>query len=143
MAYISATDVAAIRTELKAAFPKWKFGVRKGAGSLSVDVTVKQGDIDVVEVYCAKGVDAQQAESTRKYRAIQINQYWINDHWGHDVAARDALNTINEIMHNAPGRANSDRKFFDHSDAMTDYFHTAFYTHLSIGAWNAPYALVK
>jgi hypothetical protein len=26
---------------------------------------------------------------------------------------------------------------------MTDYFHTAFYTHLSIGAWNKPYAQVK
>lgn len=142
MAYISATDIASIRNELKAAFPNWKFGVRKGAGSLSVDVTVKQGDIDFVEVYCANGVDVQEAESTRKHRAIQINQYWINDHWGHDAAASDALNTINEIMHNAPGRAGG-RVYFDESDAMTDYFHTAFYTHLNIGAWNKPYALIK
>ena len=39
MAYISANDVAAIRAELKQAFPGWKFAVRKGSGSLSVDVT--------------------------------------------------------------------------------------------------------
>jgi hypothetical protein len=142
MAYISAEDVKAIRTELKQAFPSWKFSVRKGAGSLSVDVTVQQGDIDFIEVYCAKGVDATEAGWARKNRSVQINQYWINDHWGHDVAARDALNRINEIMHNAPGRAGG-QVFFDESDAMIDYFHTAFYTHLSIGSWNKPYALVK
>lgn len=128
MAYISAEDVKAIRTELKAAFPKWKFGVRKGSGSLSVDVTVKAGTISFAE-----NLERGQC---------QVNHYWINDHWK-DAEARDALNRINEIMHNAPGRADASRKFFDHSDAMTDYFHTAFYTHLQIGSWNQPYAMVK
>lgn len=127
MAYISATDVAAIRKELKSAFPGWKFSVRKGAGSLSVDVTVLQGDVDFSENldngYC------------------QVNQYWINDHWT-NPAARDALNRINDIMHHAPGRAGG-KKYFDESDSMTDYFHTAFYTHLSIGDWRKNYALVK
>ena len=127
MAYIDANDVAAIRKELKAAFPGWKFGVRKGAGSLSVDVTVLQGTVDFSENlqngYC------------------QVNQYWINDHWK-DEAARTVLNRINEIMHHAPGRAGG-KKFYDNSDAMIDYFDTAFYTHLQIGAWNKNYALVK
>jgi hypothetical protein len=127
MAYISAQDVAAIRTELKAAFPRWKFGVRKGSGSLSVDVTIKAGTISFAE-----NLDRGHA---------QVNQYWIDSHWA-DPEAREALKRINEIMHNAPGRAGG-QKFFDHSDAMTDYFHTAFYTHLSIGSWNQPYALVK
>lgn len=140
MAYISAEDVKAIRTELKQAFPKWKFGVRKGSGSLSVDVTILQGDVDFIEVYCAKGVDAREAEYARKNRALQVNQYWINDHWGHDMKACEVLTKINDIMHNAPGRAGG-KKFFDHSDAMTDYFHTAFYTHLNIGAWDKPYAV--
>ena len=142
MAYISAEDVSAIRSELKQAFPKWKFSVRKGSGSLSVDVTVQQGDIDFIEDYCAKGVDAREAEYTRKNRAIQINQYWIKDHWGHAPKAAQALTKINEIMHNAPGRAGG-KKFYDNSDAMTDYFDTAFYTHLSVGSWNKPYALAK
>ncbi len=142
MAYISAQDVSAIRTELKQAFPGWKFAVRKGSGSLSVDVTVLQGDIDFIEAYCAKGVDAREAEYARKDRALQINQYWISDHWGHAPAACDALTRINEIMHNAPGRAGG-KVFFDESDAMTDYFPTAFYTHLSVGAWNKPYAFAQ
>ena len=124
MAYISAEDVKAIRTELKQAFPNWKFSVRKGAGSLSVDVTILQGDATF------EGNTYQQ-----------VNQYWIKDHWKDEYDAK-VLTQINEIMHNAPGRAGG-KAFYDNSDAMTDYFDTAFYTHLSIGAWNKNYALIK
>ena len=120
MAYISATDVQAIREELKSAFPKWKFSVRKGSGSLSVDVTILKGTANF---------------EGNTY--TQVNQYWIDQHWT-DATDRQVLTQINEIMHNAPGRAGG-KAFFDHSDAQTDYFHTAFYTHLSIGAWNKPY----
>ena len=125
MAYISKEDVQAIRQELKAAFPKWKFGVRKGAGSLSVDVNIMQGTASF------EGKDY-----------AQVNQYWIESNWT-DAEDKMVLTKINEIMHNAPGRANADRKFFDHSDAMTDYFHTAFYTHLSIGQWDKKYICVE
>lgn len=124
MAYISATDVQAIRTELKAAFPKWKFGVRKTSGGLSVDVTIKQGTC----AFEGKGY-------------AQVNQYWINSHWT-DYEDQAALTRINEIMLNAPGRAGG-KVYFDHSDAQSDYFHTAFYTHLSIGSWDKPYTCVE
>jgi hypothetical protein len=129
MAYITADDVKAIRNELKVAFPKWKFSARKGSGSLSVDVTILKGTVDFSEGF---------KDSWNNRRHCQVNQYWIDSNWT-SAEAREALNRINEIMHNAPGRANADRKFFDHSDAMTDYFHTAFYTHLSIGEWDKDY----
>lgn len=129
MAYISATDVAAIRTELKQKFPKWKFAVRKGSGSLSVDVVIKQGTASFND----------QFHNGRRY--AQVNQYWIADHFK-DSSERQAIEMINEIMHNAPGRAGG-KKYFDESDAMTDYFHTAFYTHLSIGAWDQEYTCVE
>ena len=132
MAYITADDVAAIRKELKAAFPTWKFSVRKGSGSLSVDVTILKGNISFAEGF-------ENSYNGRKH--CQVNNYWIDSHWT-DLEARAALNKINEIMHNAPGRANASRKFYDNSDAMTDYFDTAFYTHLSIGAWDKDYELV-
>lgn len=124
MAYISAQDVKAIREELKQAFPKWKFSVRKGSGSLSVDVSILQGTASF------EGKDY-----------AQVNQYWIDSHWT-DLEDRAVLNKINEIMHNAPGRAGG-KVFFDESDAMTDYFHTAFYTHLSIGQWDKKYTCVE
>ena len=129
MAYISAQDVQAIRTELKQRFPKWKFSVRKGSGSLSVDVNIMQGT-ESFDDHFSNG---------RRY--AQVNQYWIADHFK-DSSERQAIEMINEIMHNAPGRAGG-KKFFDESDAMTDYFHTAFYTHLSIGKWDKDYTCVE
>jgi hypothetical protein len=123
MAYISAQDVAAIRSELKAAFPSWKFSVRKGAGSLSVDVTI------------LKGTAAFEGNTY-----TQVNQYWIDSHWT-NPEDQAVLKQISEIMHNAPGRAGG-RVYFDESDAMVDYFHTAFYTHLSIGSWDKRYEVL-
>ena len=129
MAYISAQDVQAIRTELKQKFPKWRFAVRKGSGSLSVDVNIMQG---------TESFD-DQFSNGRRY--AQVNQYWIADHFK-DSSERQAIEMINEIMHNAPGRAGG-KQYFDESDAQTDYFHTAFYTHLSIGKWDQDYACVE
>jgi hypothetical protein len=129
MAYISAQDVKAIRAELKEKFPKWKFSVRKGSGSLSVDVNIMQG---------TESFD-DQFSNGRRY--AQVNQYWIADHFK-DSSERQAIEMINEIMHNAPGRAGG-KVYFDESDAMTDYFHTAFYTHLSIGKWDQDYACIE
>ena len=129
MAYISAQDVQAIRTELKQRFPKWKFSVRKGSGSLSVDVNIMQGT-ESFDDHFSNG---------RRY--AQVNQYWIADHFK-DSSERQAIEMINEIMHNAPGRAGG-KVYFDESDAMTDYFHTAFYTHLSIGKWDKDYTCVE
>jgi hypothetical protein len=132
MAYITADDVKAIRNELKVAFPNWKFSVRKGSGSLSVDVTILKGNVDFSEGF-------KNSYNGKKH--CQVNQYWIDSHWT-QLEAAEALKKINEIMHNAPGRANADRKFYDNSDAMTDYFDTAFYTHLSIGAWDKDYETI-
>jgi hypothetical protein len=129
MAYISAQDVQAIRTELKQKFPKWRFAVRKGSGSLSVDVNIMQG---------TESFD-DQFSNGRRY--AQVNQYWIADHFA-DSSERQAIEMINEIMHNAPGRAGG-KQYFDESDAQTDYFHTAFYTHLSIGKWDKDYVCVE
>lgn len=132
MAYISANDVAAIRQELKANFPKWKFSVRKASGGLAVDVTVLKGTCSFEEGF---------QNSFQGKRTCQVNQYWIDQNW-QDAEDRAALKKINEIMHNAPGRAGG-KKFYDNSDAMTDYFDTAFYTHLEIGSWNKDYECVE
>ena len=34
-------------------------------------------------------------------------------------------------------------KYFNHDDAMTDYFHRSHYTDINIGKWSKPYTLVK
>ena len=34
-------------------------------------------------------------------------------------------------------------KFFDNSDAMTDYFHVSHYIDINLGSWNKPYIVTK
>ena len=114
MAYISTADVAKIRQALKVEFPKCRFSVSKGSGSLSVNVSVMKSHIDF-------GVDNKQ-----------VNHYWIADHYNKEQAA--FLNKVHEIICTAP-----ENKWFDKSDSMIDYFHTAFYIHMEIGKYNKPY----
>jgi hypothetical protein len=79
----------------------------------SVTCTIQSGPMDF-------GTDYQQ-----------VNLYWIDDHYSGPVAAllkecRDALQAAG---------------YYDHSDAQTDYFNTAYYMHLNIGAWDKPYKI--
>jgi hypothetical protein len=125
MAYINKDDVAQIRNELKAAFPKFKFGVRKDNG-LAVDVTIKSGPANFDSLFThGKGYS-------------QINQYHLGNYGEHAEFLRKVL----DIIKTAPSRGegfNKGRGWFDESDAMTDYFHCAYYIHLNIGSWNKPY----
>jgi len=67
---------------------------------------------------------------------MQINPYWFQDHFTGE--AKDAIDQFLRIIKTAP-----ERQWYDRSDAMTDYFDTAFYIHLNIGEWSKPYVLVK
>jgi hypothetical protein len=124
MAYIGANEVKAIRDELKVQFPKFKFGVRKGSGSLSVDVTIKAGPADFSDVLQNHG---------------QINHYHLGNYGEH----KSFFEQIIRIIKIAPSTIPGGRRWFDESDAQTDYFHTAYYMHLQVGAWDKPYIQTK
>jgi hypothetical protein len=138
MAYITADEVSAIRTALKERFPQFKFGARKSSGSLGVDVTIKSGTIDFVgnynETVSQRPGDFRGGSPAENY--LQINQFWFQEHFSGD--AKEVIDEVLCIIKTA-----SNRKWYDQSDAMTDYFDTAFYIHLQVGAWNKPYALMK
>ena len=131
MAYINAQDVKALRDELKATFPKFKFGVRKGYAGSSVDVTIKQGPVDFAEVF-----NDGHLPTKRKY--VQINEYHLYNYGKYEAFFEQVL----EIIKCAPARAGG-RAWFDKSDSQTDYFHIAYYIHLNVGEWNEPYACTK
>lgn len=137
MAYISADDVKAIRNALKEKFPKFKFGCKKGSGSLSVDVTIKSGPIDFISNY-NRVAGARFGNDPMRFRKaegeLQINQFWFKEHF--DGEAQDMLRDVLQIIKSAPSRG-----WYDNSDAMTDYFDTAYYIHLNVGKWDQPYAL--
>lgn len=127
MAYISAEDVKAIRNELKAKFPKYKFAVRKSSGSLGVDVTLVKGPRNLSDI--------------TENGHTQVNQYWLDRTGKHAIFFKHIL----EIMKEAPSRGegyHKGRVWYDKSDAMTDYFDTAYYMHLEVGTWSTPYVQV-
>ena len=123
MAYIDAKDVAQIRKELKETFPKFKFGVRK-RDSMAVSVTIKAGPTDFSDIMAG-----------RKY--AQINGYHLGNYGEHT----EFLSRVQEIIKTAPMRGDGYRKsgWYDNSDAMTDYFDTAYYIDISIGQYDQPY----
>ena len=134
MAYIGANEVQQIRNALKARFPAFRFNCRKSSGSLGVDVTIKQGPIDFIRNY--NDTVGYQPGGFRNGSpakdCLQVNEYHFQNHF--TGSARDTIAEVLKIIKTA-----SDRKWYDNSDAMTDYFDTAFYLHLSIGEWNRPY----
>jgi hypothetical protein len=134
MAYISAEDVKAIREALKVEFGKtYKFGVKRD-GSSGVRVTFKEGPaFEKATVYdryerCEKEVDINGYE--------QINHYHTESFYGKENAK--ILDKVSEIAHTAPGIAGG-RVYYDNSDAMTDYFDTAYYVSIHVGSWDKPY----
>jgi len=128
MAYISAEDVKAVRKELKAVYPKYKFSVRKGAGSYSLDVTLVKGPRDLSDI-TATGHS-------------NVNEYHLDQVGKHEIFFKRIL----EIMKTAPARGegfHANKGWYDNSDSMTDYFSTAYYLNLSIGSWNKPYENIR
>ena len=123
MAYIDAKDVAQIRKELKETFPEFKFGVRK-RDSMAVSVTIKAGPTDFSDIMAG-----------RKY--AQINGYHLGNYGEHTKF----LSRVQEIIKTAPMRGQGYRKegWYDRSDAMVDFFDTAYYIDINIGSWDKPY----
>ena len=121
MAYIKTEEVAAIRGQLKEKFKGLKFSVRKQHHS-SVSVTIKAGNVDFSDILDDNGY-------------AQINQYWLNRTGKHEHLFEE----IYKVIKTAPASVEGGREWFDDSDSMTDYFHTAFYMSVNIGSWDKPY----
>lgn len=123
MAYINAAEVKAIRIALKAEFgKKFKFSVRKSSWSGSVKVSIMKGDVDFSGVL-----------EGRDY--LNVNHYYTENYSPH----AELFEKIVEIIKTAPSKAGVGDEWFDESDIMTDYFHTAYYFDVGIGTWNTPY----
>jgi len=123
MAYITTDEVKAIRNELKEKFPNLKFSVRKQHYS-SVHVSIKQGDIDFSPLY----LDGWKAGY------LQLNEYHLRNYGEFEPL----FQKIVEIVKTAPAKVNG-RVWYNKSDAMIDYFDTAYYFHVNIGEWDKPY----
>ena len=134
MAYISTKEVAAIRGQLKEKFPQLKFSVRKQHYS-SVIVTIKSGTVDFSDLV----TKCYQDETIPFDGYYQTNQYWLDRMGKHQPLFEE----IYKVIKTAPASVEGGREWFDDSDSMTDYFHTAFYMSVNIGSYDKPYVCSK
>lgn len=148
----------AIRQELKEKLPQCKFSVTKEtySGGQSINVSLMSANfnpfnelteevMEKIEDNCRRMFGQfweQRLEdsisnfrnTTTKDKYHQVNQYYVKD----DVClTEEAKSVINQAL-NIINSYN-----FDDSDSQIDYFHTNFYTHMSIGKWDKPFQLIN
>jgi hypothetical protein len=140
MAYMNQERKQKISAKLKPILAK--YGVK---GSLSVRnhstivLNLKSGSIDFIENYIKTDTDKpygnklsqDQVEYIRNNKSLDVNPYWFHEHF-----SDDAKNFLTEAM-----QALKSADWYDESDAMTDYFNTAYYVDVNIGKWNSPYVV--
>jgi len=129
MAYINAKEVKAIREELKREFPKHRFSVTKDSGGLAVSVSVMKGPDDLLS-------DIGETWAGSGY--TQINHYHTGQYGKH----QKFFDKVVQVIKSAPAKAEGGRAWYDNSDAMIDYFDTAFYIHMNVGKYGKGYQVV-
>ena len=132
MAYMSQERKAQIAPVVKAILKKYNV-----KGSLSVSnhstlcLTIKSGPIDFIENYLGTS-RSTSADYVRKSGSLQVNTYWVQDHFTDDAKA-----FLTEVVAAMNGGN------WDKSDVQSDYFNVGWYVDVSIGNWTKPYVLVK
>jgi hypothetical protein len=136
MAYISTDEVKAVRVALKERFKnKLKFSVRREHYS-SLQVSIVSGEINFYDGSLDYEDRHNPNAPSHKFDGHeQINEYYPENYGKHKTLFEDIVG----IMKTAPANIKGGRAWYDNSDAMIDYFDTAYYTNISVGKWNKPY----
>jgi hypothetical protein len=137
MAYVSQQDKKEIAPVVKNILKKYNL-----KGSLSVRnrstlvLTIKSGKIDFIKNYndTMKGRLTSYDDTVTEYKNyLNVNTYWVHEHF-----TGEAKECLEELVAALKGP-----KYFDHSDPMTDYFHTSHYIDINVGQWNKPYVVTE
>jgi hypothetical protein len=137
MAYMNQEKKAKIAALIK---PLLKQYGLKGSLSVhnysSINLNIKAGNIDFIgnaNEVAANRAYGERVEERHKQNYMQVNVYWVADHFS-GVAKEFLLKAV-EALQSAG--------YYNNSDAMIDYFDTAYYYHINVGQWDKPYELVK
>ena len=132
MAYVSQELKSKLAPKIKAICKK--HGVK---ASLAVRnhstlvLNVKAGKIDFIKNYNSTVGNQpggfRNGSAAEKY--LSINPYWFQEHFTGSAKA-----FLTEAF-----RALKSADWYDESDAMTDYFNTAYYVDVNVGKWDKPY----
>ena len=126
MAYMSQEKKAIIAAKLKPILKKYGVkGTLSVRNHMSIVLTLRSGKIDFFEDYGDR-------EDARKF-GIQVNPYWFHDHF--TGVSKQFLAEAFDALKSAG--------YYNNSDAMIDYFDTAYYYDINIGKWSKPYELTN
>ena len=130
MAFISQQDKKTLAPVIKAVFKKYGL---KGTISIKNHMTlcanVSAGRLDLLGAAAA-------VSSLRSSGYYQANAYQPTNEKYKDINI-DIFNFYEDLK-----KAMKGALWFDKSDIMTDYFHTAYFLDINIGQWNKPYKLL-
>lgn len=138
MAYISQEMKKELAPAIKAVAKKYGVKVTIGIDHYSsLVVKIKEGALDLIG---AANKHAELENERRGYNYFggvgdyfDINPYHSAD-WYKKVGADKEAMFVEEMIAAMKGD-----KWYDNSDAMTDYFDTAYYLSIKVGQWNKPY----
>ena len=123
MAYVSQKMKKELAPAIKEVLKKYKMKASIAVRNHStLAVNIKSGAIDFTGNY------------THGDQYIQVNEYWIDDHYASNTVAKNFLNELLAAMKGP--------KYFNDDDAQSDYFSRSHYTDINVGNWNKPYELV-
>jgi hypothetical protein len=141
---IKSGDIAPqIRQRLKGMFPKCKFSVTRESysGGFSIHIALLSAPFpafspvdrelypkhyhgQTVEEFCSRWADIITCGH------LSVNEYHLDEEYFLTPQAKEVLAFVIGLCQ---------RFNMDDSDAMTDYFRTRFYLHLSVGKWDRPF----
>ena len=135
MAYMNQERKAKIANALKPILAKYGMKGTLKCRQHAITLTLRQGPIDFIGDLneSRNGRLGVSKDEMRKHYELQVNQYWIDEHY--TGVSLEFLKQVNEAMQAAD--------YYDRSDAQIDYFDTAYYYDINIGAWDKPYTLTK
>ena len=118
MAYIGQKEKKELAPQIKAVLKKYKMkGTIKINNHMTLVVTCQSGDLNFNENF------------VRNEQYLDVNIYHI-DTWFTGTKNK----FLQELLQAMKGT-----KWYDKSDAMPDYFDTAYYNNINIGTWDKPY----
>jgi hypothetical protein len=128
MAYMNQERKAKIASNLKPILAK--YGIKASLAvrnHSSIVLNIKSGTIDFIGNFNSS---INTLRGDRKAEGnIDVNPYWYQEHFS--GVAKEFLTETMVAMKSAD--------WYDESDAMTDYFNTAYYVDINVGKWNKPY----
>jgi len=138
MAYVSKEDKDSKAPRLRALAKQYGLTATVAVRHHStLQLNVSKGKIDFITNHADRVAELNHwsADKEKDYnqnkdrKYMQVSHHWT-DHF--DGNAKEFLDNAFEIMLEG---------YYNNSDAMIDYFDTAFYVDINIGKWDRPYAV--